>query len=177
MNPYIGLSFLVANVLINGCLQPREKDMLCDQHEVSIRYADLLNHPSEEKLLDLLISSTKERPDEELLVQLQERLTLSDHIVFTSSGVAYTDHTITVACLSAMLGDVVRTDELPVVGILSRQVEGIIYRYHLYAIDTDRANLISQITSAWLDGYITQCQERDIKVNKKDEVHLLPERE
>jgi hypothetical protein len=158
MNRQILLAFLVLMPLA-GCFGPQlAVQQSGDQCDVPILYGRFLDDPSKEHLLDLLFACSEGELSEEGLVSLLDRLRRPNRTVGTIDGVAYTDHTVAVACLSSMMGSVLKTDGLDVTAIVARRVGDTPYRYHLYNIGPGEATRLDEIASTWIDGFLAGRQ-------------------
>ena len=157
------ITFAMATLLMgSGCIQSRLDVRLSgDRHEVLTSHARFLEEPSTEHLLDLLVNCSETDVDVEALWTLCGHLRIPDCEVATIGDVVYTDHDISAACLCAMTGYEFDYNELIVKAIVSRRINGVPYRYHIYATTPDFSKRMDQIVSAWIDGFMAGRRVRE----------------
>jgi hypothetical protein len=161
MNARIIIASVVLS-LLGGCLRPQlAVRPSTDRLEVLNRYERFQDQPSKERLLDLLVACSETKPTEETFIALRDHLRKPDRAITAIDGVDYTDHAITVACLSAIMGTILPTDSLAVKAIVSRRVGDTPYRYHLHVIEPDDARRLDRIASAWIDGFLAGRRIRE----------------
>ena len=117
-------------------------------------YDQLLNEPSEDRLLKVLLFCSEQHVTEDDLLMLRNRLREPDQIAGTINGVEFTRHEFALACLREVIGSSLQTDGLPVKAILSRNIADVPYRYHLYAVRTDDSESLDKMVSLWINGFM-----------------------
>ena len=150
--------FIVCSLVLSGmgCQSFLRATGETSQSPVSLSslYDQLLASPSEERILDLLLSCSQQVPAEDALVLLRDRFRQPERVVVEFNGVEFTNHELALVCLRAFIGSELNVSGLQVKAILSRRVLDVPYRYHIYELEPGDEQRLDHDVSLWIAGFM-----------------------
>jgi hypothetical protein len=121
---------------------------------VSLLFDELLALPSEDRIVDLFLSCSRQLPTEDALVMLRDQLRRPALVVADVNGIKLTNHDIALVCLRAFIGSELNVTGLQVKAILSRRVLDVPYRYHVYGLESGDEKRLDHDASLWIAGFM-----------------------